>query len=89
MAETGLQELETYLSLSHNTVVQFIATRPIIDLFLAAERRLWSRMAKRWWDQEGLDFGGMQTEAQEAEWAEREEDTDGTDTDFFLKSVGG
>ena len=32
-----------------------------------AERRLWSRVAKRWRKQEGLDLEGMQTVAREAE----------------------
>ena len=37
MAEAGLQEVETYLSRHHNTVTQFIASRPIMDLCLAVE----------------------------------------------------
>ena len=32
-----------------NTVTQFIATRTIMDLFLAADRRLGSQVANRWW----------------------------------------
>ena len=36
MAEAGLQEMETYVSGLQNTVAQYIATRPIMDLCLAA-----------------------------------------------------
>ena len=36
MIEAGLQEVETYLSRRHTTVAQFIETRPIVDLCLAA-----------------------------------------------------
>ena len=36
MAELLLQEVEAYVSRLHNTVAQFIATRPIMYLFMAA-----------------------------------------------------
>ena len=37
MAEERLQEVETYASIFHNTVSQFIATRTIMELCLEAE----------------------------------------------------
>ena len=40
VVEAGLQELETYVALRQNTVAQYIATRPNMDLFLAAEQPL-------------------------------------------------
>ena len=39
MAEAGLHEVETYVSRLQNTVAQFIMTRPIMGLCMAAERR--------------------------------------------------
>ena len=36
MAEAGLQVVETYSARHQNTVTQYIATRPIMDLCLAA-----------------------------------------------------
>ena len=36
MVEAGLQEVDTYVSRRQNTVSQFIATRPIMDLSLEA-----------------------------------------------------
>ena len=48
MAEAVFQEVETYVSHLQNTVAQFIATRPIMDLCLAAERRSGSRVSKQW-----------------------------------------
>ena len=50
MAETGLQEVETYVSCQQNAFAQFIATRTIMELFLVAEWRPGSRLAKWWWD---------------------------------------
>ena len=83
MAEAGLREVGTYVYLFHNTAAQFITTRPIVDLCLAAERMPGSRVTKRWWDQDVLDVEGMRTEAQEAERIEGEEEMDGmyTETD--------
>ena len=38
MVEAGLQEVETYVSCRQNIMAQYIVTRPIMDLCLAAER---------------------------------------------------
>ena len=48
MAEAGFQEMETYLSVGQNTVAQYIATIPIMDLCLAAKRRPGPRVEMRW-----------------------------------------
>ena len=50
MTEARLKEVETYISCRQNKVAHFIATRPIMDLCLAAERRLGSRVEKWWWE---------------------------------------
>ena len=39
MEEAGMQDVDTYIASRQNTVVQFIVTRPIMDLYLAAARR--------------------------------------------------
>ena len=44
----GLDEIRVYISRLQNTVTQYIATRPIIDLFLAAERNPGLRLSRRW-----------------------------------------
>ena len=45
-----------------------------------------SRVAKRWWDQDGLDLEGMWAAAWEAEKTEGGEETDGTETETDLIS---
>ena len=80
MADAGLQEVETYVSHHQNTVAQYIATRPIMDLCLVANRRLRPRVKMGWWEQDGLDLEGMRTAAREEEQTEGEEETDGTET---------
>ena len=67
MAEAGLQEVDTYFSHHQNTVAQYIATRPIMDLCLVMKRRTGPRVKMRWLEQEGLDLEGMRTEAREKE----------------------
>ena len=39
MSETGLEEVETYISIFHKTYAQFITDIPIMNLCLAAEQR--------------------------------------------------
>ena len=59
-------------------MAQYIVTRPIMDLCLAAKQRPGPRVEMRWWEQEGLDLDGMRTADREAEQMEGE--TDGKDT---------
>ena len=50
MEEAGLQEVETYVSCCQIMVAQFIATRLIMDLYLADEQRPGTRVSKRLWE---------------------------------------
>ena len=52
--KASLEEIETYISRQHNTVAQYIATRPIMDLCLDMGRSMVSWAQKRWWEQQGL-----------------------------------
>ena len=67
----GVQEVETYVARRQNTAAQFVATRPIMDLCLAAARRPGARVSEWWRKQEGLDLKGIREAAQAAE-AERD-----------------
>ena len=42
----------------NNTVAQHIATRSIIDLSKAEERKQGERVEMRWWEQEVTDMNG-------------------------------
>ena len=55
----GLEEIGVYIARRQNTIAQYIATRPIVDLCLAAERRPGMRLLWRWWDQPALDILGV------------------------------
>ena len=44
----GLQEFDTYIILLHNTIYQYIATRPILEICMVAERQMGSRVTWKW-----------------------------------------
>ena len=55
----GLEEIGVYIARRHNMVAQYIATCPIMELCLAAERTLGIRLSKRWWEHPALDIMGI------------------------------
>ena len=70
MEKLVMQEVDTYVSLCHNTAAQFIATRPIMDLCLVVDQRPGPRVSTWWWEEYGLDVEVVRTAAREAERAE-------------------
>ena len=88
MVEVGFQDSDTYVSRNQNTVKKYIATRPIMDLCLAANRRPRGKLAMRWWEQDGLDLEGMWTAAREADQTEGAEERDGTETEMEDYLIG-
>ena len=81
MEEEVLQEVKNYVYQHQNTVAQIIATRPIMELCMAADHQLRSGLANRLWDQDGLHLEGMWMAAWEAEWMVGEEEMVGTVTE--------
>ena len=59
MAEEVIQDIGTYVASCQNTVTQYIATRPIMDLCLVAGWHPWVQVLKRWWEQESIDLEGI------------------------------
>ena len=45
-----------YITWTHNTVAQYIATRPIMDLFEESVQCSGTWVYKFWWDQECLEL---------------------------------
>ena len=64
--------MANYISFRNDIVTQFIQTRPITDLCMAAEKIPGSRFTKRWQEQVGLDLEGQCMSAWEAEQEEGE-----------------
>ena len=63
MEEAGFKEIRVYIQKMNNTVAQYIATRPILDLCERSVRRPGAWVSWRWWEQEGLNLEGAM------EWA--------------------
>ena len=67
MREAGLEEVEAYVLRRKNKVVQYIATRLILDICEEAVQRTGTRAYKRWWEKEGLGLEGVQEVTSEVE----------------------
>ena len=66
MKEAGIVWIRTSILRRQNTVAQFIATRQILDLCKKAFRRPGARVARRWWEQTGIDWKGARKRAEAA-----------------------
>ena len=73
MAASCLEEAKTYVLRRQRTITQYIATHPILELYMEAERRLGSWVAQRWWEQGGLylEGGGEAARVEEVEAKEQ------------------
>ena len=64
MAASCLEEAKTYVLRRQRTITQYIATHPILELYMEAERRPGVWVSLRWWDQEVLDLEGVRLASQ-------------------------
>ena len=56
MREAGFEGIRKAITRRQNTVRQYIATQPILDLCEQATQRLGTRVSWWWWEQEGIDL---------------------------------
>ena len=56
--DAGFQTIEEYIRRRQNMVVQYIATRSLLDLCEGSERAPGERAGMRWWDQAGINLEG-------------------------------
>ena len=66
MGEAGCEGIRKSVTRSKNTVVQYILTRPIMDLCERSTRRPGARLSWRWWEQSGIDLEGAKKRVAEA-----------------------
>ena len=61
MEEAGFEYMGAFVMKRNNTVAQYIAARLIMDLcdYMVSRPGAW--VAKRWWEQEGLDLAGARS----------------------------
>ena len=92
MEEAGIVRTRTSILRRQNTVAQFIATRPILDLCGGEVRRLGARVPRRWWEQTWIDWKGAREKAAatEEEAAEASEPAlTGLDSDYEADTPDG
>ena len=82
--------IRTSILRRQNTVAQFIATRPILDLCEKATWRPDARVSWRWWEQTGIELKGAQEKAEAAAaGTETDADSDSGSEDGPEGSAGG
>ena len=69
MKEAGFTYVITSINRRHNTVVQYIATRPLLDLCKGRTQREGARVTLRWCDQTGIDWEKAKARETETESA--------------------
>ena len=79
----GLTNVRTSINIRQNTVAQYIATRPLLELCEGATQREGERVTLRWWDPTGIDW--EKAKAREAETESASE----SGTDLDLEGGGG
>ena len=65
--EAGFIDVRTSINRRQNTVAQYIATRPLLDLCKGTTCIGGARVAMRWWDQKGIDWGKEKARGAETE----------------------
>ena len=56
MKEAGFEGIRKSIARRQNTVTQYIATQPIMDLCEQATQRLGARVSQQWWEKEVIDL---------------------------------
>ena len=65
LGESGLEEIRKSVTRRQNTVAQYIATQPILDLCEMSNWRPGARVSRRWWEQDRIYLEGAKKRAVE------------------------
>ena len=80
MEEAVLTDIKTSIQRRQNTVAQYIATRPLLDLCVGARAIEGAKMTLRWWEQARIDWEKAKAVGTETETTAGTET--GTDTEW-------
>ena len=75
MKEAGFKDIRTSINNRQNTVAQYIAPRPLLELCEGTNQIGGARVSKRWWDQKGIDWEKAKARVAETD-SELETDTE-------------
>ena len=79
MKEAGLTDVRTSINTRQNTIAQYIATQPLLELCEGAKQREGAWVTLRWWDQSGIDR--EKAKAKETETKSASNSVSGSDTE--------
>ena len=88
MKEEGFKEIRASITNRQNTVAQYIATRPHLDLCEGTKQRGGVRMTRRWWYQKGVDWETAKARVAEKD-SESEIDTEEEEARSISSGVSG
>ena len=74
MKEAGFKDTRMSINNRQNTVAQYIATQPLLDLCEGTSHIGGERVSKRWWYQKGIDWEKAKARVAETD-SESETDT--------------
>ena len=63
MGEAGFKGISKSIARRQNTVAQYIATQPILELCEWSDLRPGVRVSRSWWEQAGIDLEGAKKRA--------------------------
>ena len=66
MGEANFEGIRKYVTRRQNTVAQYIAIKPILELCKRSTWRPGARLSWRWWEQSGIDLEGAKKRETEA-----------------------
>ena len=66
LRETVMEEIRKSITRRQNTVLQYIATRPILDLCKRATRQPGAQVSRWWSEQAGIDLKGARKRSAES-----------------------
>ena len=75
MKEAVFKDIRTSINNRQNTVAQYIATQPLLDLCKGTNQIGGARVSRRWWDQKGIDWEKAKARVAETD-SESETDTE-------------
>ena len=88
MKEAGFKDISTSINNRQNTVAQYIATRPLLDLFKGTKQRGGRRVSRRWWDQKGIKREKVKARVEETD-SKSETDTKEEEARSIASRGGG
>ena len=86
MKEAGFKDIRTSINNRQNTVAQYIATRPLMDLYEVTNQIGGASVSRRWWDQKGVDWEKAKTRVSETD---SESETDTEEEEAWSTASGG